>query len=173
MGKSASDSKSSRKYKLKTVLKRKPEFHELDTPDLKYLWAAYRLGSFGEADLSQEEFDDSILALANNVDIIYTLVAETKNGKIPVGIAQGDFVGPMFFMHTVQWFKWATDRNKTETVIHTLNELRKSYVVVIHNHMEYKKFYEFVSKHGVIRRVGQLFDIYEDCPAQVWQTRYR
>jgi hypothetical protein len=141
--------------------------------DLKYLWAAYKMGSFGEAeDINQEEFDMRMAAYLDETDITYTLVSETKNGKIPVGIFSGNFNGPIFFIGNALWFKWASDRNKVEATIHALNELRKDYVVVMHSHESDKNFYITIAKHGVIRQVGRLFDVY-DTPAQIWQTRKR
>lgn len=172
--KSVSASRSQAKYRLRRTLKRKPEFHKLEVKDLKYLWAAYRMGSFGEVeDISQDEFRNNIANYIDLTDVTFTLLAETKDGKIPVGIFSGNFNGPIFFIGSALWFKWASDRNKLESAVHALNELRKDYVVVMHNHMDDKKFYEVIAKHGVTRQVGRLFDVYEDCPAQEWQTRRR
>ena len=172
--KSASASRSQAKYRLRRTLKRKPEFHKLEIKDLKYLWAAYKMGSFGEVeDITQEEFRGNISNYIGLTDVTFTLIADTKNGKIPVGIFSGNFNGPIFFIGSALWFKWASDRNKLESTVHALNELRKDYVVVMHNHMDDKKFYEVIAKHGVTRQVGRLFDVYEDCPAQEWQTRRR
>ena len=109
----------------------------------------------------------------DETDRTYILVAETNKGKIPVGMLSGRFNGPLFFVWNAAWFKWATNRNKYETVVNALNELRKDYVVIMHNHMDDKKFYEIIAKHGVTRQVGRLFDVYDDCPAQEWQTRKR
>jgi len=132
------------------------------------------LGSFGEAkDISQEEFNAWLSGYLNETDRTYILVSETMKGKIPVGMFSGRFNGPLFFIGSAMWFKWATDRNKLETVVNALNELRKDYVVIMHNHMDDKKFYEIIAKHGVTRQVGRLFDVYDDCPAQEWQTRKR
>jgi len=172
--KSASDSKSRVKYRLKRTLRRKPKFHEIEQADVKYIWAAYKLGSFGEqTDITQEEFNLRLFQTIEETDRTYIFVAPTNNGTIPVGMVSGTFNGPIFFVGNALWFKWASDRNKLESAVHFLNELRKEYVVVIHNHMDDKQFYEVVAKHGVIRRVGRLYDVFEDCPAQIWQTRKR
>jgi len=172
--KSDSGSKLLPRHRLKRTLKRKPEFHEISEGDLKYLWAAYKLGSFGEAkDITQEEFNAWVSGYLDETDRTYILVAETNKGKIPVGMLSGRFNGPLFFVWNAAWFKWATNRNKYETVVNALNELRKDYVVIMHNHMDDKKFYEIIAKHGVTRQVGRLFDVYDDCPAQEWQTRKR
>jgi len=92
---------------------------------------------------------------------------------MPVGLFSGKFNGPMLFIGNAVWFKWSSDRNKLEAAIHALNELRKDYIVILHNHMDDKAFYEVIAKHGVTRRVGSVYDVYDDSPAQVWQTRKR
>ena len=109
----------------------------------------------------------------DETDRTYILVAETNKGRIPVGMFSGNFNGPLFFIGSAMWFKWSTDRNKLESAVNALNELRKDYVVIMHNHMDDKKFYEVIAKHGVSRQVGRIFDVYDDCPAQIWQTRRR
>jgi hypothetical protein len=132
------------------------------------------MGSFGEIeDISQDEFRGRTGEYLDLTDITYTLIGQTKNGKIPVGLFSGKFNGPMLFIGSAVWFKWASSRNKIECAIHVLNELRKDYIVILHNHMKDKPFYMNIAKHGVIRQVGRFYDVYDDGPAQVWQTRKR
>ena len=172
--KSVSASKLPVKHRLKRLLKRRPGFHKIGIGDMKYLYAAYKLGSFGEIEnIGQAEFDARVSDYLGLTDLTYVLIAQTANGKIPVGMFSGNFNGPIFYIGSALWFKWATDRNKLESAVYALNEMRKDYVVVMHNHRKDQKFYETIAKHGVIRQVGRLFDVYEDCPAQAWQTRKR
>ena len=104
-------------------------------------------------------------------DVAYTLEADTKKGRIPIGVVGGRFVGPFLFIGSMNWFKWASKRNIYESVVNTLNELRKNYIVLFHSNMEDKDFYVNVAKHGIIRRVGTVHDVYEDGPAAVFETR--
>ena len=69
--------------------------------------------------------------------------------------------------------KWASSRNKIECAIHALNELRKEYILLLHSNMNDKEFYVNIAKHGVIRRVGTIYDVYDDGPAALFQTRKR
>jgi len=172
--KSVSASKLSVKHRLKRLLKRRPGFHKIGIGDMKYLYAAYKLGSFGKVEnIGQAEFNARASDYLGLTDRTYVLIAQTANGKIPVGMFSGNFNGPIFYIGSAMWFQWATDRNKLEVVVNALNELRKDYVVIMHNHMDDKKFYEVIAKHGVTRQVGRVFDVYDDCPAQIWQTRKR
>ena len=132
------------------------------------------MGSFGEIeDISQDEFRARTGDYLNLTDITYTLIGQTKNGKIPVGLFSGKFNGPMLFIGSAVWFKWASSRNKIECAVHALNELRKEYIVLLHSNMKDKEFYVNIAKHGVIRRVGTIYDVYDDGPAALFQTRKR
>ncbi len=144
----------------------------MEEEDLKYLWAAYRMGSFGKVEnISLDEFRLRTGDLLNNFDLTYTVVGETPKGKIPVGIISGKFIGPMFFIESAFWFKWASPRNKLETILHLLNRLRREYVVMVQCSFEEKRFFLNIAKHGVIRRVGTVYDVYDDGPAGLFQTR--
>jgi len=98
-------------------------------------------------------------------------VAETPKGRIPVGVVGGRFTGPLLFLGSMIWFPWASKRNIYESVVNTLNELRKEYLILFHSSMEDKEFYVNVARHGIIRRVGTVHDVYEDGPAALFETR--
>ena len=108
----------------------------------------------------------------SQTDKTYILASSGNNQNKPIGMFSLNFNGPIVFVNSALWFDWATDIGKLSTSIHALNELRKDYVVILHNHIKDKKFYERIAQHGVIRQVGRWFDVY-DTPAQVWQTRRR
>jgi hypothetical protein len=132
------------------------------------------MGSFGEVeDITQDEFRRRTGDYLNLTDTTYTLIGQTNKGKIPVGMFSGKFNGPMLFIGSAIWFKWASSRNKIETAVHALNELRKEYIVLLHSNMKDKEFYVNIAKHGVIRRVGTVYDVYDDGPAALFQTRKR
>lgn len=104
-------------------------------------------------------------------DMTYTMSAPTKNGFIPVGMFSGEFIGPMLMIGNANWFPWASSRNKLESAVHAINELRKQYIVLIHSNMQDKEFYVEIARHGVLRRVGTIYDVYEDGPAALFQSR--
>lgn len=170
--KSDSDSKSHPKYRLRTTLKRKPTFHELNEGDIKYLWAAYKLGTFGTVkDITPDEFKADLAYHLGHFDIAFSLVADTKKGRIPVGVVGGRFNGPLLFLGSMTWFPWTSKRNIYESVVNTLNELRKKYIILFHSNMDDKDFYVNVARHGIIRRVGTVHDVYANGPAALFETR--
>jgi len=126
---------------------------------------------FGEVeDPKQEEFNNKLnLYLAMN-DVMYVFEAITPRGNIPVGILTGKLLGPILWLGDAIWFPWASGRNKYESMVNLFNELRREYVAMFTCTLGDKNFYEKVARHGVIRRVGTLYDITEDRLAQ-WQTR--
>jgi len=103
-------------------------------------------------------------------DVMYVFEAETNRGRIPIGVLTGKLMGPILWLGDAIWFPWASSRNKYESMVNIFNELRRKYVAVFTCTLDDKKFYEKVARHGVIRRVGTLYDISEEQLAQ-WQTR--
>ena len=166
--KSASSS-TSHKFRRKRTLKRKPSFHEFTDADRKYIWAAYKLGAFGDIG-TQQEFDARLALYLSMNDKLYIFEAPTPRGRIPVGLVAGKFMGPVIWLVDAVWFPWASDRNKYESMVNLFQETRKHYVALFTCTIQDLKFYEKVAKHGVIRRVGTLHDIADDKLAQ-WQTR--
>ena len=83
----------------------------------------------------------------------------------------GKLMGPVLWLGDATWFKWASSRNKYETIVNLLNEIRKNYVAVFTCEYHDLEFYTCVAKHGVIRRVGRLSDLLESGDAPFFQTR--
>jgi len=101
----------------------------------------------------------------------FTLEAETKKGRMPVGAVFGKYMGPFLLLADAKWLNWATDRNKIESIVDLLNELRKETLVIFYSNMQDKNFYMHVVKHGIARRIGSIDDLYEDGQAALFQTR--
>lgn len=173
-----------KRWTLKRTLKRKTHFRPLEEEDIQYIWVAYKSGRletmgppFDSDDLSPDEFKQEFLA---QVEVVYhgawTLFAETKRGYLPSGLVLGfwSHADPRFgvFMNVgdMIWFPWATDRNKVEMAVNFFNEIRKDISMVEYAKLDDKKFFETIAKHGVMRRVGTMHNIYEG-PAAVFETR--
>jgi hypothetical protein len=141
-------------------------------PDRRYAWAAYKLGAFGPmSNANASEFTkqlDDYLALH---DIAFIVESVTNKGRIPVGMVVGKYMGPILYLGDTTWFPWASPRNKMETITNLLNELRRHYIVMLFCNMQDKEFYLNIAKHGVIRRVGTIYDLLTDGPAPLFQSR--
>lgn len=145
-------------WRLSKTLSRRVEIRPIENDDVKYVWAAYKKGKFSELfqrDLSPAEFkfefEKFVLA---NVHAALTILADTKVGFMPIGIALGQW-GPAFLiMSDIEWFPWASCRNTLEGTVALFNRLRKQTPVFGFVKEEHKPIYEVCLMHGIMRRIG-------------------
>ena len=145
-----------------------------------WLWAAYKRGVFGN-DFPQDLNSAGFTALlAGELEGLiraggdaYVLMAPTKRGVIPVGVAlvvkgavkSGHNQGEPF----AYWFPEASPRNRLECTLKGLIDLKKDLVVRIHAPRPVWRFLDHLCKYGVIRRVGTVRGWYLDGDAGEWQ----
>lgn len=171
------------------TLRRRPRFRLARVEDLNFLYAAYKQGAFdfsrleaqiGEAigQLSLEQFAALLDRIAGAgvelyIGIARNAAAPNHGAEIPVclcGITRPDH--PRHGVANVRWLPWATARNKVETTVNFLNEMRRDMVLEIVAQQADWKFYEHMARYGLLRPVGTFFERFEDgSPARIWQTR--
>ena len=159
-----SDSGSRPHPKLSRILKRKPRYRDFTDDDIKYLWVVYKKAN---GDLSASEYRERILASLPTT-YHYAWIMETDK---PIGVAFGVNAGPMVLFGDVQWFPWATPRNKLESLTNLLHRLRKQHKVILYCNKAHNKFFVYLSRAGILRRVGHLHAIYEGEPAILFETK--
>ena len=142
---------------------------------MKWVWAAYRKGAL--KDLSEffsgdpKEFTNEWAALLDSDIYCWICVADTPQGRVPVGLALGrPFVYGMLLMGNLTWFPWASERNIYESTVNLVNDLRKEAVLLFHVEQHDKEFAVQMCRHGIMRRVGTLMDV-ENGPLAVFQSR--
>jgi len=91
-------------------------------------------------------------------------------GDKPFGIIFGQSVGPMVMLGDATWFPWASKRNIMEGVVQIINDLRKTLKLLLYCDMKDKTFYEYVAKHGILRRVGHIHDVKNE-PMVLWESK--
>lgn len=167
--------------RLNRTLKRYVEFKTLDDNDMRWIWGAYRMSALADFDekfafptLSPEEFRESF---AEHFNTHFTdgwmFNATTDNVWRPVGLcaAMSDSLRKdLLDIRKVIWFPWATKRTIVESAVNFFNSLRKRYHITVLAQAHDKRFFEHIAKHGIMRRVGTLHDIY-DKPASLFQTK--
>lgn len=169
---SQSQKSDSASRSLSRTLKRKPQFWEMTDKDLRWTYAAYKLGAFGPiTSKSPEQFNQEFQDRVMLHDVVFMMQSVTEKGRIPVGITLGKFMGPILFLGDTTWFPWASSRNKMECATHVLNELRREYIVMLFCDWNEKEFYVNIAKHGVIRRVGKICDLLTSGDSPLFQTR--
>ena len=150
-----------------------------DADDMKYLYAAWKLGKTPltaiEANTPEEfaaQFTDHV---AERYHVAYTLMAAPPNKDVmPVGVVFGikPFHGePVMWLGDFIWFPWASIRNKLEAAVHFMNQIRKELTIVGFCEPEAINFFEHICRYGVLRRAGTVFDMIGEGPRAIYQTR--
>lgn len=151
-----------------------------DADDMKYLYAAWRLGAAPlraiEADNTPEAFTEAFAEhIASRFQVAYTLLATPPNrDTMPVGVVFGIlpfYQQPVMWFGDFLWFPWASPRNKLEAAVHFLNQMRKQYAMIGFSEPSAIPFFEHICRYGVARRAGTVFDVFEEGPRAVYQTR--
>jgi hypothetical protein len=159
------------KYRLSRALKRFVEFRQMDDEHMRYVYAAYRKGAlanlgeeFESADLPAVDFKTIFMDHALRFyDDAWVMLATSMRGDFePVGyvaITKTKYPNPLFVADTV-WFPWASQRNRVESMLNWMNEMRKSVSIVKYaSSDEDKKFCVHLCKYSVMRRIGTKFGV--------------
>ncbi len=172
-----------KKWLLKRALTRKTRFEPISNEHLKWLWLAYKENSFQEEivkpGLGRDEFIAAIMQILPHSVATFILFApftgvikgkEFKGEAIPVGIVTNN----MFAFRTsphVDWFAWATPRNKLEATLRYLAKVRKDGVHMILTSEPDTPFFTHFAMYGIINRVGKVDGYYLDLTdAMLFQT---
>lgn len=166
------------------TLTRRVSFRPIEEEDIRWAWAAYRLGAlkdmsgpFAKDGMTATEFEAEFRAL---VPIRYhgawTLFADTKRGNVPVGMVFAFLshaeLSPFMIVGDIAWFPWASTRNKIEAAVHFFNSIRSTVPLVEYAHGEVRmRFFEMLCQHAVMRRVGTTFNVVKGEPVGVFETR--
>lgn len=161
-----------KKYKVSKVLSRDVAVEPIEERHMKYIWAAYSKGSLSSllpTGIKTQEFQDSFISHVSEA-FHFAWVCEI-GGKVT-----GLFLGSAYpgnnavFLNGATWFPWATKRNIIEGTMCFLANIRHEMPCIFHCTMEHKKLYEFIAKHGIIRRVGTSFTAFNG-PSAIFETR--
>lgn len=178
----ASDSVPSTKkphWKLSKTQERRLEFRPIEDEDVRYAWAAYKVGALKSAfdeGLSAEDFKVAFVELIlSRYDAAWVLFAETRKGFIPAGLALGFWphaaVSHFLIFNNFVWFPWATPRNRIESAVNFFSRMRHDLAMVGFARPQDRDFCTAMAKHGLLRRVGTSMNVFPGEPAAVWETR--
>ena len=128
--------------------------------DMAVIWGAYRKGSFGMTELSQEEFTERFIEHISKYYAVW--IVEDKNYRFPngygaIGLIFAKFNGwsmePEFFP-----FSWATDRNKLKMVVSFMMMARyEKGIGTLNFTTTEEEFYQHLrKKYGVMYYVGKV-----------------
>src|SRR5690348_5299645 len=148
--------KGKKNWRLTKTLARNVTFRPIEDADVKYAWAAYRLGKLDDIgfqkglDAAQfkSEFERFVLG---NAHAAWTIIT----GK-PVGFVLGTW-GPFsayMIISAIIWFPWATKRNIVEGAVSFFNWIRKEIPVMGFATDDHRPAYDMCCAHGIMSRVG-------------------
>lgn len=153
------DQTKPRKYRLSRLFKnRKIAVEPTTEQDFKWLWAAYKKGAFSntiQPDLDRDSFVEFVIAASEIVSGLYTVF----NGDMAIGlisVAAKRFGDADYGEPHIDWFPWATKRNKIEGLAKFILTYRNEYPIFIQSGEETLKFVTHIAKYGILRRVGKL-----------------
>ena len=167
-----SDSASTRQPRLSRTLKRPVSFRDLHEDDGKYFWLLYKLGKLEifEKELNVNDFRQTLWNYIFKIyDFVWVLEAKTLKGYQPAGFVFGKILGPINEIGDMLWMPWATERNKLESSVNFLNDMRKTTTLVWQCEAQDREFFTHVCRYGIARRVGTL--ILPDKQLMEFQTR--
>lgn len=131
---------------------------------MRWLWAAYQMDTWADlfaVNLTKDAFTEKVLEMLGAVDFDWIIDAKSENGMRPVGIVLGNFraAGRGVEPH-VEWFPWATPRNKLEGSATFLYEVGKRYKSFIYSTEDNTVFWDRVCLYRVLKRgckIGEYF----------------
>lgn len=131
---------------------------------MRYFWAAYQMGMWSDLfqeNLNRGQFQNSVYELLGSCDMEWVLEVPAENGLRPVGIVVADFrfMGNGIEPH-VDWFPWATARNRLEASLTYLKEVGKRYKVFIYATAPNQRFWEHVHRYNVLKKGCKITDCY-------------
>ena len=154
--------------RLSRTLKRNPKFRDFIGDDLKYLWVAYKKGDTTlPKDMSPKEFDIyTVNMMLSEYEFGWTFI----ENNTPIGFIFGIKAGPLVLVGDVIWLPMATERNKVEHIVNYINVIRRQMKIIFYTSEKWKKFYLYVAKLGITKRIGNIQDMSE--PLTLWESRW-
>ncbi len=146
------------------LTKRKPRVRQIQESDTRFLWAAYQMGGWSDLfaqNLSKEAFAEKMVEILGAVDLDWIIEIEGENGLRPIGIVLGVFraAGRAVEPH-VDWFPWATPRNKMEGAAQFLHDVGKTYKVFLYIESENALFWDRIWKYRILKKGCKINDYF-------------
>lgn len=127
--------------------------------------------------MDQHTFDAEFAEeVAKNYDAAWTLMAESNGRYSPVGLVlafrshHNPSYAPFMIIGDIIWFPWASARNRVETAVRLVVEIRDTIGLVEYARAEHVPFFEMLCKHGIVRRVGKMKNVYPGEMTDVFET---
>ena len=132
---------------------------------MAFLWAAYRLGTWDDhipPELPQTMFESRIIEFLARADYDWIVEARNGDGVRPVGIilAQAMLDGRRIEPH-IEWFPWATPRNRFEGIAAYLREVGKRFKILVYTEESEQAFWERLKMYRLLRHGCKVIDHFD------------
>lgn len=97
------------------------------------------------------------------------LIAKTRRGPIPVGIALTPVFQAHAYPHAI-WFPWASARNKIECGVQFFIALKAIMKAMVTSRMDDAPYFDHLAHYGLLRRVGTLRKDYQGHDFALYET---
>jgi hypothetical protein len=161
------------------------DFRPIEAVDMRWLFAAYKAGAlasmggaFAEPGMDATAFKATFEAeVTANYHGVWTLFAMSRRGFVPVGCVLGFYshpnprLAPFMIVGDMLWFPWSSPRNRVEAAVNFFKIIRQTIPMVEYADDAARRFFEIISIHGVMRRVGTMHNVYPGQATAVFETR--
>ncbi len=144
------------------LLARKPWVRGVNDSDMRWLFAAYKLGMWRDmisSDLSAQAFEEKALEIMAAASCEWIIDAPGADGMRPVAIILGKNLGTGIEPF-VDWFPWATNRNQMEATAVFLKEISKQFKIFVFAAADAVPFWTRFVRYGMVRRGCKVVDYF-------------
>ena len=111
--------------------------------------------------LSREGFYETMKDVISFADYDWVLHAWGNEGNRPVGLALARSFGAGRAIEPhIDWFPWATSRNKVEIVAAFIKQIGRSFKIFIFSPEETAHFWAWFAKRRMLMKGGQVIDFF-------------
>lgn len=130
---------------------------------MRWLWAAYQMDVWEEIfpkNMNRDMFTEKLMELLGSVDMDWIIEVKTERGLRPVGIILGQFrAADRAVEPHVDFFPWATLRNKLETMAQYITDVGKQYKIFVYTDKE-DRFWKRIWKYRMLRKGCSINDYF-------------
>lgn len=132
--------------------------------DIRWLWAAYKMDTWSGRifdGLNADAFTEDVVSIVSSADVAHVIEAPSERGLQPVGIVLGRVFGKGRCLEPhVDWFPWATARNRMEASAHYLKHVGRQFKVFLFIEQEHLNFWERIYEYRVLTRGCKVLDYF-------------
>lgn len=112
-----------------------------------------------DTNLSQQAFQQKVLEMLSLGEYEWVVECRQSDGVRPVGVilAHGLPDGRRIEPH-VDWFPWATPRNRVEGLVGFLIEVSKRFKILVYSTEAERNFWERMKSYGILRHGCKVWD---------------